>query len=86
MRSTAARARSATAGSTVTSSLRNSERLEDFRQRDALHVRAEIARPHELDVRALDRDVVAHRAFGHEQRPFDGWLSSTHLIMPRSSR
>src|SRR5262249_30199508 len=43
------------------------ERLEDFRQRNALHVRAKIARPHELDVRHFDGDVVAHRALGHEQ-------------------
>ena len=47
--------------------LQEDEAIEDLRQRDPLHVRAEIARPHELDVGRFDRDVVAHRAFGHEQ-------------------
>ena len=81
MRSTAARARTATVGSTVTSSLRNSERLENFRQRDALHMRAEIARPHELDVggSTATLSLIEHSV---TSSTFDGWLSCTHLIMP----
>ena len=42
---------------------------QDFRQRDSLHVRAEIAWPDELDIRVLDRDVVAHRALGDHDHP-----------------
>src|SRR5215218_1314385 len=38
----------------------------DVRKGDPLHVRAQIARPHELNVWVLQRDVVAHRALGHE--------------------
>src|SRR3954451_24329858 len=41
----------------------------DVGERDPLHVRAQIAGPHELDVRVLQRDVVAHRALGHEHDP-----------------
>ena len=41
----------ATAGSIVTSYVHRLERAADLRQRDALHVRAEIAGPHELDRR-----------------------------------
>src|SRR5215469_6495305 len=37
------------------------QRPQDARQRDPLHVRAEIAGPYELDVRKFDGDVVAHR-------------------------
>src|SRR5262245_50470942 len=47
--------------------LEEDEAFEDLRQRDPLHMRAEIAWPHEGDVRRLDGDVVAHRALGHEQ-------------------
>ncbi len=42
------------------------QRVPDLRQGDLLHVRAEIAGPHELDVGMLDGDVVAHRALGHQ--------------------
>src|SRR6516165_11654775 len=42
------------------------ERAPDLRQRDALHVRAEIARPHEFELGILQRDIVAHRAFGQK--------------------
>ena len=48
------------------------EAVEDLRQRDPLHVRAEIARPHELDVGQLGLHVVGHRALGdhdHAARP-----------------
>ena len=69
MRSTAWRARAATAGSIVTCGLHGLQRAPDLWQRDALHVRAQIARPHELDVGVLDRDVVAHRALGHQHHP-----------------
>ena len=41
-----------------------SSAVQDLRQRDALHVRAEIAGPHEFDIGIFDRDIVAHRAFG----------------------
>ena len=67
MRSTAARAGPAMAGSTVTSSFSMTRDSKNLRQRDPLHVRAEVAGTHEVDLRRLDRDVVAHRAFGHEQ-------------------
>ena len=36
------------------------EAVENLRQRDPLHVRAEIARPGELDVRQLGLDIVGH--------------------------
>src|SRR5215831_15399190 len=39
------------------------EAVENLRQRDPLHVRAEIARPHELDVGQFGLHVVGHRAF-----------------------
>src|SRR5215472_16082352 len=42
------------------------ERAPDLRQRDALHVRAEIARPHEFELGILQCDIVAHRAFGQQ--------------------
>src|SRR3954468_11937527 len=38
----------------------------DVGKGDPLHVRAQIAGPHKLDVWILQRDVVAHRALGHE--------------------
>ena len=69
MRSTASRARAATSGSTFTSVLHRLQRAQDLRQRDPLHVRAEVARPDELDVRVLDGDVVAHRALGDHHHP-----------------
>src|SRR5262245_6870107 len=47
--------------------LEEDEAFENLRQRDPLHMRAKIARPHEGDVGRLDGDVVAHRTFGHEQ-------------------
>ncbi len=37
--------------------------VENFRQSDALHVRAEIARTHEFDIGQLGVDIVGHRAF-----------------------
>src|SRR5712671_4877884 len=45
------------------------EAVEDLRQGDALHVRAEIARPHEVDVGQLGLDIISHRAFGHHHDP-----------------
>src|SRR5580692_56035 len=45
------------------------ERAADLGQGDALHVRAEIARPHEVDAGIEGGDVVAHRAFGHQHDP-----------------
>src|SRR5689334_5152352 len=39
------------------------ERVQDLVERDALHVRAQIAGAHEFEVRVLGGDVVAHRAF-----------------------
>src|SRR5262245_35912896 len=41
------------------------EAVENLWQRDALHVRAQIARPHELDLRQFRLHVVCHRALGH---------------------
>ena len=49
------------------------ERAPDLRQGDALHVRAQIARPHKLEFGVLQRHIVAHRAFGQQhdaRRPF----------------
>ena len=70
MRSTAARARLGDRGIDRHLLLEEDEAVEDLRQRDPLHMRAEIAGPHELDVRRLDRDVVAHRAFGRRAAPW----------------
>ena len=42
------------------------ERMQNLRQRDPLHVRAQIAGPHEIHVRVLERNIVRHRAFGDE--------------------
>src|SRR5262249_33047427 len=39
------------------------EAVEDLRQGDALHVRTEIAGPHELDIGQLGLHVIGHRAF-----------------------
>src|SRR5262245_50484882 len=47
--------------------LEEHEAVEDRRKRDALHVRTEIAGPHELHLRRFDRDVIAHRALRDEQ-------------------
>src|ERR1700730_5272398 len=41
------------------------QRLPDFRQCNPFHMWAQVARPHELDVGMIDRDVVAHGAFRH---------------------
>src|SRR5579871_458856 len=41
------------------------QRAQNLLERDPLHVRAQIARPNKFDIRMLDRDVVAHGAFGH---------------------
>src|SRR3982751_814588 len=38
----------------------------DVRKSDPLHGRAQIAGPQDLDVWMLQRDVVRHRALGHE--------------------
>ena len=67
IRSTAARAAGGDApGSIVTSWRIVSSAGRMLRQRDALHVRAQVARAHELDLRVLHGDVVAHRAFGDQ--------------------
>src|SRR4029077_561759 len=42
------------------------ERAPDLRQGDALHVRAQIAGPHEIEIGILQRDIVAHRALGQQ--------------------
>src|SRR5262245_22663528 len=41
------------------------EAVENLWQGDALHVRAQIARPHEFDLRQLRLHVVRHGALGH---------------------
>src|SRR5205823_5832814 len=41
------------------------EAVENFRQRNPLHVRTEIAGSHELNIGQLGLHVVGHRAFGH---------------------
>ena len=43
------------------------EGVQYLRKRVALHVRAEIARAHELDARIAPGNVVGHRALGHQQ-------------------
>src|SRR5215467_11821159 len=53
--------------------LHGEQTVENLWQRDPLHVRAQIARLHELDIRHFDPHVVGHRAFGHHHdsaRPF----------------
>src|SRR5262245_14485774 len=45
------------------------QRAADLSKCDPLHVRAKIARPHELDLRVWHRDVIAHRALGHQHDP-----------------
>ena len=57
----------AMAGSIITSP--PFQRATDLGERDALHMRAQSARPQELDVGILNRDIVAHRAFSHERDP-----------------
>src|SRR5690349_5613144 len=42
------------------------EAVADLGQGDPLHVRAQIARPHKIEVGVLQRDIVAHRAFGQQ--------------------
>ena len=64
MRSTAARARAAMAGSTLTSCVIVCSERRILSKRDALHVRAEIAGAQEFDVANVGRNVVGHRAFG----------------------
>ena len=64
IRSTARRARVGDVGIDVDLVFHVGERVADPLQRDALHVRAQVAGPHELGVGDVDGDVVAHRAFG----------------------
>src|SRR5665213_2642107 len=45
------------------------ERMQDAVQGNALHVRAQVAGPHELHLGMLHRDIVAHRAFGDHHHP-----------------
>ena len=74
------------AGSTITSVVMVSSECRIFGKRDALHVRAEIAGPHEIDVGIFGRDIVAHRAFGdhHHARRVDACRHSRSS--PRSTR
>ena len=69
MRSTASRARLGHRRVDRDLVLTQLQRPPDLGQRDALHVRAQIAGPHELDLRIESRHVVAHRALGHEGHP-----------------
>jgi hypothetical protein len=66
MRSAARRAFSATTGSTRTSSFICNRLSKIFRQRDALHVRAGVARPGEFHVRQFGLHIVRHGAFGDQ--------------------
>src|SRR4051812_15603600 len=54
------------------------QRTTDIRKGDPLYVWAQIAGPDELDVWVLQRDVVAHRALGHEHDP--GGTSLAHIV------
>src|SRR5437764_15013157 len=48
------------------------EAVENLRQGDALHVRAQITWPHELDIWQLGLHIVSHRAF--RDRDDTPWL------------
>jgi hypothetical protein len=69
MRSTACRALSATAGSTVTPYVIVSSARRTLRQSDPLHMWAQITRPHEFELGILQCDILAHRTFGQKHDP-----------------
>ena len=66
MRSTARRALAAIADRRAPRSACRAARV-DVLEADALHVRAQVARPDELDVRRFDGDVGRHRALGDQR-------------------
>ena len=86
MRSIGAFARAATSAGTITSWVMVCKAVQNAVQRDALHVRAEIAGPHEFHVRILDRDIVAHRAFGDHHHAAGRCCRRHSRSWPRSSR
>ncbi len=69
IRVTARRARSAMAAGTFDLVTHVAQRVGDAGERDALHVRAEVAGTDELDVAELGGDVVRHRALGDHHDP-----------------
>src|SRR5215813_1339364 len=54
------------------------ERVADLRQRNALHMRAQIAGPHKFEIGVLHRDIVAHRAFGQQNHA--SWPFLAHVV------
>ena len=70
-------ARAETPGRTITSCGHGLQALQNAVQRDALHVRAKIAGPHEFHIRIFHRDIVAHRAFGDHHHAAGLMLSPT---------
>ena len=62
------------------------QRAADLRQRDPLHVRAQIARPHELDLRMLDRRRCRSSSIRSAARPARAPLGDDTPTCPRSSR
>ncbi len=86
IRSTERRALSAISGSIGDFLAQVDEAVENLRQRDALHVRAEVARPHELDVRQFGLHVVGHRAFGDHHHALRAACCAPSRSCARSSR
>ena len=74
------------AGSTTHFRGHGLKRMQNPSQRDALHVRAEIAGPHEFDIGIFDRDIVAHRAFGDHHHALRDDACRHSRSWPRSSR
>ena len=55
-----------------------------FSRRDPLHVRAQVAGPHELGVRRVAGDVVGHRALGDQHHLLR--LARQHIVVHRRGR
>ena len=87
MRSTARRARAATAGSIVTSCCIVSSAWRMLAERDPLHVRAEVAGPHELDRRDAATATLSLIEHSVISTTFGGRSSARHSrSSPPSSR
>src|SRR5580700_4778410 len=62
------------------------QRMQDLWQRVSLHVRAEIARPHEFDARITPRHVVGYRTLRHEQDARPSSFAFARGVYPERSR
>ncbi len=69
IRSTDRLARSAMVGIDRHLLAKRQQAVQNVRERDALHVRAEIAGPQHFDVRQLGAYIVGHRAFRDHHEP-----------------